>query len=192
MGPWGRRAAFPAAGPGGATVTRCSGGLAAALALAGFGRANSQGIKKKSSFWRREAHRFASSEEEKSHPVTPLRGTRCLGASLVFIPTPGLQPCPSPPPAAAQRDKIKAIPAPGDLLPGNNWVLFGRNVAQPGPGDGKSTGLVGTGLRRLSRGSVGIKGGFMKGQLTKNNAMDEGKAPEQVFYMFSFHSRNCT
>ena len=53
-------------------------------------------------------------------------------------------------------------------------------------------GLGGTDLWRLSRGSVGIKAGFMKRQLSNNNAMDQGKASEQIFYIFLFHSRNCT
>lgn len=92
-----------------------------------------------------------------------LCGTRCLGASLVFIPAPWLRPSPSPPRAAAPGDKIKAIPTRGDLLLENNLVQFGRNIEQPGPDDGESTGEPGrggTGLQRLLWGSVGIKAGI--------------------------------
>lgn len=32
-------------------------------------------------------------------------------------------------------------------------------------------------------GSVGIKAGFMKRHLSSNNAVDQGKAPEQVLYI---------
>lgn len=116
-------------------------------------------------------------------PCHPPRGTRCLSASLVFIPS---QPSPSSPRAAAQRDKIKAIPAPGDLLPGNNWVLFRGNIEHPSPNDGKSTGeqgLGGMGVWGLSWGSMGIKTGFMKRHLSNNNATDQGEAPEQFLYI---------
>lgn len=43
-------------------------------------------------------------------------------------------------------------------------------------------------------GAVEIKAGLMKRQLSSNNATDQGKAAEQVFfiYIFPFHGRNCT
>ena len=147
----------------------------------------------KGSFWTREAHRFASSKEENPTPSPPARDAmpRCF---FSIHPSAAAAAISSPPPAAAQRDEIKANPAPGDLLLGNNWVLFGRNMEKPGPSDGKSAGEQGLGgmeLWRLLGGSVGIKAGFMRRRLSTSNAMDQGKASEQVFYVVSFHSRNC-
>lgn len=53
---------------------------------------------------------------------------------------------------------MKAIPAPDDLLPGNNRVLFGRNMVQPSPDDGRSTREQGLGWDRLAENFTGFSG----------------------------------
>lgn len=39
-----------------------------------------------------------------------------------------------PPWAAGEREKIKAVPTPGDLLLENNWFLFAQNMITAKPG----------------------------------------------------------
>lgn len=50
----------------------------------------------------------------------------------------------------------------------------------------KVWGLVGWIRGDFRGGSLGIKAGFMKGQLSKNNAMDQGKTSEQVFFLYIY------
>lgn len=57
-------------------------------------------------------------------------------------------------------------------------------MGQLGPDGGISAGEQGLGgmdVPRFSRGSVGIKAGSVRRQLSNNNARDQGKASKQVF-----------